>query len=265
VLKKLVPWIIGLVVLLTAVIGTINFFSAKQEEAKLVKWFASTQRYYGHTKRSQFEDYYYGSSSVERCVKPTGGSWSEDFQFVDDFNECVKTAEQRMVPLDAKLPSEACFALPEKSRQALECIVAAERPVLIEKAKRDQEEQDAADAKREAELKAQEAKEKAADKAITPAVLSAIAAQHPNSDTERRQVAIVVSCKYDDRTAGYRVSLSEYTKASQSGVNDVVERFDDGRYAICNQQQASDGTNQEEAISRQMRDWEYSPYPYRNR
>jgi len=243
VLKKLVPWIIGFVILLTAVIGTINFFSAKQEEAKLAKWFASTQRYYGHTKYSQIEDYYYGSSSVERCIKPAGGSWSEDVQFVDDFNECVKTAEERMVPIDAKLPSEACFAMPEKSRQALECIVAAERPVLVEKAKRDKQEQDAADAKREAEQKAQEAKDKAADKAITPTILSAIAAQHPTSDTERRQATIMVSCKYDDRTAGYRVSLSEYTKASQRGVNDVTDRFDDGRYAICTQSQSEDSDN----------------------
>jgi hypothetical protein len=235
-MKKFVPLIIGLTVV-GIVIGAFCFFAAKNEEAANAKWFYTTSR-------ASVDSQWRRLPSGSVCVRMES---YETYEFELDFDACVTFAEKGFVERGEALPYETCRAFGEKSRAQLECILKAEVPLIAEYSREYQKQEEAWEKRREAmkkaheaEEKAQEAKRKIADKAITPTILKSIAVLRPNSDTERRQAAIYVSCNYDDGTAGYRVSLGEYVKASQKGVRRVEERFIDGRQAICNQLQADE-------------------------
>lgn len=227
-MKKFVPLVIGLMIV-GIVIGAFCFFSAKNEEAANAKWFYT--------------------SSLARSYPPAGYPPSivcahresyDTYAFDSDFAACVRSIEKALVEQGEVLPYDTCQAFREKSREQLDCILKAEAPLIAKYNREAQERREAEMKAYEAREKAREAKEKMADKAIASTILKSIAVLHPSSDTERRQAAIYVSCKYGDETAGYRVSLREYTKASQKGVRRIEERFIDGRYAICNQLEADD-------------------------
>ncbi|MEO5948845.1 MAG: hypothetical protein ABIP74_00390 [Candidatus Saccharimonas sp.] len=239
-MKKFVLLIVGLVFLATSTAGCS---AVSAEESANAKWFSQTLREgsrLANAKDSQGYDHE-KEFPANHCVQQ--GWYDQPWLFEDHFNSCVELAEAAIIHSAPNFPSQACMTMPEKSHQQLQCIYDAEFPVvkaLSERRRDEWEKKYKQDEKEAAAMEVQEAKEKAADKAITPTILKAIAVYHPNSDAERRQVAIYVSCKYDDHQAGYRVSLREYTKASQKGVRDAEERFDNGRYAICNQS-ATDG------------------------
>lgn len=175
------------------------------------------------------------------CVKPA--AYGRDARLADHFADCVREAEQDKSGDAADLPSAKCLAMSEGSREQLECIVAAEKPIAKERVRKARAESEKYRAEQEAEQKAEQAKRDAEDDAIRPTIRKAIEALHASTDTERRQAAITVSCAYDSDEAGYRVALEEYRKVSQRDI-DARDRFGAGRYAVCTQSSQDDSVRE---------------------
>ena len=188
-------------------------------------------------EQARAQDFYYSAPGVApRCVYQTT---SGEFGFSDHFMMCVARNEYIMYQ---DTPSGACFKYGEKSREQLQCIVTAEGQFEERARARAETESYVYEvqwrAEQEAKAKAEQAKQAAAERAIAAKVHKAIAKLNPQTDQERRVAALVVSCKYTEDEAGFRVAYKAYARASQIGL-DQYERFAHGRYAICNESQVA--------------------------
>lgn len=200
------------IVALVAVVG--NWFAGRADEA------------------SRAREFYHAAPQVAAtCIYQTT---SGEFGFSDHFMMCVVRNEYIAY---RDTPSGACMLLQERSREQLRCIMNAEYEFELARHYSDRSEREQKwRAEQEAKAKAEQAARDAADKVATPKVSAAIDKLAPKDDQQRRAAALVVSCKYAEDEAGFRVAYRVYARASQKGV-DAYGRFSKGRFAVCNENQ----------------------------
>lgn len=229
--------VIATLVILATVFGGFSWFSALSAEAAAAELFQEHAfvRATNDTRGYRYELF------AAHCVQH---SRDNHVIFVDDFNGCVAASEYKHYSMGRSIPSEVCIRnLPEKSREQILCIIAAETPVVQENIDRVYQENAApwqeVEARRKAEQAEQQvrqAKRDAEEKAVAPKIQAAIDKLAPKSDQERRMAALTASCAYAEGETGYRLAYQAYARASQQGI-DAPNRFEGGRRAICNENQ----------------------------